>query len=104
MSWQPKNISRVFALSCFAWASVAQASTSDAWAKLDAESAKACISASGLTKAKISAATHFSDTTGFDVRIVSGTYPQKHMKGASGKMMCLYSRKTKSVEVQELPQ
>ena len=83
-------------------ASLAQASSPDAWAKLDADSAKACIAASGLTKAKVSTSTHFSDTAGYDVRVVSGIYPQKHMKGAAGKMLCLYGRKSKRVEVQEL--
>jgi len=83
-------------------ASLAQASSPDAWAKLDADSAKACIAASGLTKAKVSASTHFSDAAGYDVRVVSGIYPQKHMKGAAGKMLCLYGRKSKRVEVQEL--
>ena len=83
-------------------ASLAQASSPDAWAKLDADSAKACIAASGLTKAKVSASTHFSDAAGYDVRVVSGIYPQKHMKGAAGKMLCLYGRKSKRVEVQEI--
>lgn len=83
-------------------APLAQASSPDAWAKLDADSAKACITASGFTKAKISASTHFSDAVGYDVRVVSGDYPQKHMKGASGKMLCLYGGKSKLVEVQEL--
>lgn len=82
-------------------ASVAHASSSDAWAKLDADSAKACITASGFTKAKVSPSTHFSDDAGYDVRVVSGIYPQKHMKGAAGKMLCLYERKSKRVEVQE---
>ena len=80
----------------------ARASSPDAWAELDAKSAKACIAASGLAKTKISASMHFSDEAGYDVRIVSGIYPQKHMKGATGKMLCLYGRTTKSVEVIEL--
>ena len=81
---------------------MAHASSPDAWAKLDADSAKACIAASGLSKAKVSASTHFSDAAGYDVRVVSGIYPQKHMKGAAGQMLCLYGRKSKLVEVQEL--
>jgi hypothetical protein len=81
---------------------VVQASSDDAWAKLDAQSAKACIAASGFKKATVSASTHFSDAAGYDVRIVNGTYPQKHMKGAAGQMLCLYGRKSKLVEVQEL--
>jgi hypothetical protein len=80
----------------------AQASSDDAWAKLDAQTAKACIAASGFKNAKVSASSHFSDAAGYDVRMVSGTYPQKHMKGAAGQMLCLYGRKSKLVEVQEL--
>ena len=83
-------------------APLAHASSPDAWAKLDVESARACITASGFTKAKVTASTHFSDAAGYDVRVVSGIYPQKHMKGAAGKMLCLYGRKSKLVEVQEL--
>lgn len=90
----------VVLLSCIV--TLAQASSPDAWTKLDADSAKACISASGFIKAKISASTHFSDAFGYDVRVVSGIYPQKHMKGAAGKMLCLYGRKSNLVEVQEL--
>ena len=78
------------------------ASTTGAYAALDKASVKACITASGFLNAKISAATRFSDETGYDARTVSGTYPQKHMKGAKGQMLCLYNRKTKQVEVQEL--
>ena len=80
----------------------AHASSPDSWAELDANSAKACMAASGFRKAKVSASMHFSDVAGYDVRIVSGVYPQKHMKGAQGKMLCLYGRTTKSVEVLEL--
>jgi hypothetical protein len=82
-------------------APLAHASSPDAWAQLDADSAKACVAASGLIKAKVSPSTHFSDAVGYDIRVVSGIYPQKHMKGASGKMLCLYERKSKRVEVQE---
>ena len=95
-----KSLGLIILVSSFAH--VAQASSPDAWAKLDADSAKACITASGFTKAKISTSTHFSDAVGYDIRVVSGIYPQKHMKGASGKMLCLYGRKSKLVEVQEL--
>lgn len=103
MNCDPKHVFLVLAVAFPVWASIAQASAPVEFAKLDADSAKACIAASAFNKAKVSAPTRFSDTVGFDVRIVSGTYPQKHMKGMTGKMLCLYNRKTKSVEVQELP-
>jgi hypothetical protein len=80
----------------------AQASSPDAWAELDKASAAACIAASGFKDARVEPSVHFSDDIGFDVRMVSGVYPQAHMKGAHGKMLCLYGRVTKRVEVQEL--
>jgi hypothetical protein len=80
----------------------AQASSPDAWAELDKASAAACIAASGFKEARVEPSVHFSDDIGFDVRVVSGVYPQAHMKGATGKMLCLYGRATKRVEVQEL--
>ena len=33
---------------------------------------------------------------------MTGTYPQSHMKGATGTMLCLYNRRTKRAEVQEM--
>lgn len=83
-------------------ATPALASSDTAWAALDKASAKACIAATGFKNAKVSAPTRFSDTVGYDARIVTGTYPQAHMKGATGQMLCLYARKSKTVEVQEL--
>ena len=80
----------------------AYASSSDAWAELDRASAAACVAASGFKDASAEPSVHFSDDIGFDVRVVSGIYPQAHMKGASGKMLCVYGRATKRVEVQEL--
>lgn len=38
-----------------------------------------------------------------DARLVTGTYPQAHMKGAKGTMLCLYNRKTRRAETQEAP-
>jgi hypothetical protein len=88
-------VSAIFSTQC-------HGSSNDAWAELDKQSAKACISASKFLKAKAGPATQFSDKNPYDVRIVSGTYPQKHMKDAKGKVLCLFSRATKKTEVQEL--
>jgi hypothetical protein len=94
----------VFLISIQLISSPAIASSDSAWAALDKASAKACIAETEFLKAKVSAPTRFSDGIGYDVRIVSGVYPQPHMKGAQGQMLCLFSRKTKNVEVQELAQ
>lgn len=81
---------------------VAQASTPEEWQKLDDASAKACIAASGFRDAKAEPSLHFSDELAVDARVVSGVYPQDFMNGATGKMLCLYSRKTERAEVQEI--
>jgi Na+-transporting NADH:ubiquinone oxidoreductase subunit NqrB len=97
------RLSTLFFLSLFI-TSPALASSDAAWAALDRASAKACLHATGFLNATVSPPTRFSDGIGYDVRIVSGTYPQKHMKGTRGQMLCLFQRRTGNVEVQELAQ
>lgn len=80
----------------------ATAATPDAWAKLDKGSEAACLKAANLVGATAGPPVRYSDRAGIDARVVTGTWPQPHMKGAKGKMLCLYNRKTKRVEVQEL--
>jgi hypothetical protein len=43
----------------------------------------------------------FDDATGVVALLVTGTYRQRHMKGASGTNLCLYNRKTKKAAVEE---
>jgi heat shock protein HslJ len=43
----------------------------------------------------------FSDTMLVDARVVVGVYPQPHMKGAAGTMLCLYNRRTGHAEAVE---
>jgi hypothetical protein len=83
-------------------ATPALASTPNAWAKLDKASEAACLAAAKLTGGKVEAPIRYSDKTAIDARIVEGSRPQPHMKGAKARMLCLYNRKTKRVEVQEL--
>jgi heat shock protein HslJ len=83
-------------------AAPATASTTDAWAKLDKASEAACLKAANLSGAIVGPPIRYSDRTGVDARVVTGTWPQPHMKRAKAKMLCLYNRKTKRVEVQEL--
>lgn len=78
------------------------ASTPESWAKLDTASQAACIKASGLTSATAGPPTRYSDKLLIDARIIDGIWPQPHMKDAKASMLCLYNRKTKKVEVQEL--
>jgi heat shock protein HslJ len=83
-------------------AAPATAATPDAWAKLDKASEAACLKATNLGGATVGPPIRYSDRTGIDARVVTGTWPQPHMKGAKAKMLCLYNRKNKRVEVQEL--
>jgi heat shock protein HslJ len=80
----------------------ALAATPDSWAKLDKVSEAACIKAANLGGATVGGPMRYSDRVGIDARVVTGNWPQPHMKGAKAKMLCLYNRKTKRVEVQEL--
>jgi heat shock protein HslJ len=80
----------------------ATAATPDAWAKVDAASQAACVKAANLSGATASPPVRYSDKFLIDARVVEGTWPQPHMKGAKARMLCLYNRKTKRVEVQEL--
>ena len=79
----------------------ATASTSSAWMAVDKASEAACKKASGFPDAVAGPPVHFSDRFLVDARLVKGTYPQAHMKGAKGAMLCLYNRRTKRAEVQE---
>lgn len=90
------------ALFVFAAAAPAFAATPDAWAKLDKASEAACLKAANLGGATVGPPIRYSDRNGIDARVVVGTWPQPHMKGAKAKMLCLYNRKNKRVEVQEL--
>jgi heat shock protein HslJ len=83
-------------------ATASYAATPDSWAKLDAATQAACIKASGLTNATAGPPIRFSDKLLMDARVIEGVWPQPHMKGARASMLCLYNRKTKQVEVQEL--
>lgn len=81
--------------------SPASASSDDAWKQMFAAAKKACIEASSLTKAKASEPVLFSDDVGYVALLVSGTYPQKHMKGQKGRMLCLFERKTGKASTEE---
>jgi heat shock protein HslJ len=78
------------------------AATPDSWARLDKASEAACLKAAGLADAKAGPPVRYSDKVMFDARVIDGTWPQPHMKRAKAKMLCLYNRKNKRVEVQEL--
>ncbi len=83
-------------------AAPAFSATPDAWAKVDKASEAACLKAANLTGATAGPPVRYSDKMAIDARVIDGTWPQPHMKGATAKMLCLYNRKTRRAEVQEL--
>ena len=96
------RILRLSALLASVFAAQLQASTPGAYAALDRQTSTACSAASGLRSTSVGPVVRFSDRFLMDARTVTGTYPQSHMKGATGNMLCLYNRRTKRAEVQEI--
>lgn len=83
---------------------VAHASGPQAWAEHDQAVAAACLKASGFNKpAVVGTPVAFDDTVGQTALLVAGTYPQKHMAGKKGQMLCLYDRRAKTAQTQEWP-
>ncbi|MCX7096790.1 MAG: hypothetical protein NTV43_02660 [Methylococcales bacterium] len=98
------KISILFISLVMASIQVAKAASDDAWKAHTKEVVAACIKASELNKAKaIGDIIGFSDNTGYDALLISGTYPQAHMKNAKATVLCLFNRRSKAVEVAEAP-
>jgi heat shock protein HslJ len=106
MKWikpeMPLKIAAPFALFALSAASPAFAATPESYAKLDKASEAACLKAANLGGATAGPPVRYSDKVAIDARVIEGTWPQPHMKGAKARMLCLYNRKNKRVEVQEL--
>ena len=85
-----------------AFAPAAFGATPASWMQVDKASQAACLKAAGLNDAVTGPPIRYSDRLLIDARVVSGTWPQPHMKGAKAEMLCLYHRRTKRVEVQEI--
>ena len=92
----------LLSLTAVTFAAPANTATPRAYAALDRQTSAACIAASGLRDATIGPVVRFSDSFLMDARIVTGAYPQAHMKGAKGAMLCLYNRRTQRAETQEM--
>lgn len=80
----------------------ATAATPDVYAKIDKASEVACLKAAGLTNATAGPTLRYSDRVMVDARILEGVRLGADTKVAKAKMLCLYNRKNKRVEVQEL--
>lgn len=79
----------------------ARASTPEAWQALFATAGQRCLAASGLLEAKASAQpADFNDEV---LMLVTGMWPQPHMKRAAAQMLCRYSKASGQVQIIELP-
>lgn len=82
-------------------ASAAHASGDAAWAKFNLTVAEKCATASGLRHAHVSTIIGFDDSLGKVATLVTGIYPQSRMRGATGKMLCVFDKRTQRVWVDE---
>jgi hypothetical protein len=82
-------------------ASVAHASSPDAWAELHAKASAACIKGASLNGATVRGEPiDFEDAV---LIIVDGRHPQPHMNNAKGTKYCLYRKQTAKANVAEAP-
>ncbi|MDO5690884.1 MAG: hypothetical protein Q4G70_00175 [Pseudomonadota bacterium] len=80
----------------------ALASTPETWDDARRDMVKACTAASTLKSPKaIGQPVHFVDDIGQSALLISGRYPQKHMKNKTGRELCLYDRRSGTAHVSE---
>lgn len=82
-------------------AAPALASSPAAWKAHDAKARDVCVAAVGLRDARASAPVLFSDAVGRTALLVTGAWPQAHMKGRRGTVLCLYDRRSGKAEAAE---
>lgn len=77
------------------------ASTPEAWQALFVTAGQRCLAASGLLEAKASAQpADFNDEV---LLLITGMWPQPHMKQAAAKILCRFSKASGQVQLIELP-
>ena len=78
----------------------AAASAASAWSAHDRQVSRACIQASGLKNARaVGTPLLFDDSIGMTALLVTGRYPQPHMKNRSASVLCLFDRKKRKATV-----
>lgn len=83
----------------------ALASSPAAWSAHDKEVAARCAKASGLKNAQPAGRPMvFDDSVGMTALLVSGRYPQRHMKNRPARVLCLFDRKSRDAVVTEADQ
>ena len=82
-------------------ATVVLASSDAAQAEFTLAVAEKCAAASGFKHAHVSELVQFDDTLNKVATLVTGVFPQKALKGAKGKMLCVYDKRTRQVWIDE---
>jgi hypothetical protein len=78
-------------------ASVASASTPEAWSAYQQEVVKTCVAASSLRGAHAAGERiDFDDDVGLSALLIAGDYPQPHMKNQHGRELCLFNKYTRT--------
>jgi hypothetical protein len=94
-----RNVLGLVALSLLA--TPAAASSPQAWAQLQQQAERSCITASGFVRPRVSNMIVFDDSTGVVALLVTGTFRQARLGGVTGTNLCLYNKATKKTAVQE---
>jgi len=77
-----------------------RASSDEAWDALVKEASAACQMASELDDPRVVWSNPAYERQA--ALIVAGKWPQTHMKGKAGYMLCLYDKQSAKVEIQEI--
>ncbi len=81
-------------------ASVAPASTPEAWSAYQQEVVKTCVAASSLRHARAAGErVDFDDDVGLSALLIAGEYAQPHLKGQRGRELCLFDKHTRTARI-----
>lgn len=81
-------------------AATARAASPDSWTEYHKEVGSRCIDASGLRNARPAGSpVDFDDRVGYTALVIQGQYPQLHMKNRSGRVLCLFDKRSRSAHI-----
>jgi hypothetical protein len=87
----------VFSSAIFTVCGITHAASPDAWAAHHKEVTSGCINASGLRNARLAGEpVDFDDRVGYTAIVIQGHYPQPHMKNRSGRVLCLFEKRSRT--------
>ncbi|MFZ9311573.1 MAG: hypothetical protein ACO24O_08745 [Arenimonas sp.] len=75
---------------------IASASSPSALSTYQKEVVSKCGTASGLKSPKlVGDVVEYDDSIGYSAALISGTYPQPHMRNAPGHSLCLFNKRSR---------